>query len=74
MREHGYVDGQNVVVERRFADNRAERMSEIAAELVRLKVVRASHQPEDGEGAGTVDPAVAAAAGGRGDPVMACRA
>ena len=38
LREHGYVDGQNVVVERRFADNRAERMSEIAAELVRLKV------------------------------------
>jgi putative ABC transport system substrate-binding protein len=38
MREHGYVEGQNVVVERRFADNRAERISEIAAELVRLKV------------------------------------
>src|SRR6266487_3171628 len=38
LREHGYVDGQNVVVERRYADNRAERMSEIAAELVRLKV------------------------------------
>jgi putative ABC transport system substrate-binding protein len=38
MREHGYVDGQNVVVERRFGDNRAERISEIAAELVRLKV------------------------------------
>jgi putative ABC transport system substrate-binding protein len=38
LREHGYVDGQNIVVERRFADNKAERMSEIAAELVRLKV------------------------------------
>src|SRR6266704_3220588 len=38
MREHGYVEGQNVVVERRFGDNRAERISEIAAELVRLKV------------------------------------
>ena len=30
LREHGYVDGQTVVVERRFADNRAERMSEMA--------------------------------------------
>jgi putative ABC transport system substrate-binding protein len=33
LREHGYVEGQNVVVERRFGNNRAERMSEIAAEL-----------------------------------------
>jgi hypothetical protein len=32
LREHGYVDGQNVVVERRFGDNRAERISEIAAD------------------------------------------
>jgi ABC-type uncharacterized transport system substrate-binding protein len=38
LRERGYVEGQNVVVERRFADGRAERISEICAELVRLKV------------------------------------
>ena len=38
LREHGYVEGQNVVVERRFADGRTERISEIAAELVRLKL------------------------------------
>jgi putative ABC transport system substrate-binding protein len=38
LRERGYVEGQNVVVERRFGDNRAERISEIATELVRLKV------------------------------------
>jgi|SRR5450631_1834784 putative ABC transport system substrate-binding protein len=38
LRERGYVEGQNVVVERRFADGRAERISEIGAELVRLKV------------------------------------
>jgi ABC transporter substrate binding protein len=38
LREHGYVEGQNMVVERRFAEARAERLSEIAAELVRLKV------------------------------------
>jgi putative ABC transport system substrate-binding protein len=38
LREHGYVEGQNIGVERRFADNRAEPISEIAAELVRLKV------------------------------------
>ena len=38
LREHGYVEGHNIVVERRFADNKAERRSEFAAELVRLKV------------------------------------
>ena len=38
LREHGYVEGQNIVVEPRFAEARAERLSDIAAELVRLKV------------------------------------
>jgi len=38
LRERGYVEGQNIVVERRFGDNRAERISELASELVRLKV------------------------------------
>ena len=36
--EHGYREGQNIVLERRFAEAKAERISEIAAELVRLKV------------------------------------
>ena len=38
LREHGYLEGQNIVVERRFGEAKAERLSEIAAELVRLKV------------------------------------
>ncbi len=38
LREHGYVEGQNIVVERRFGDAQPERIAEIAAELVRLKV------------------------------------
>ena len=38
LREHGYLAGQNIVVERRFAEAKAERISDIAAELVRLKV------------------------------------
>jgi putative tryptophan/tyrosine transport system substrate-binding protein len=40
LREHGYRQGQNIVVERRFAEAKAERMSDIAAELVRLAVFR----------------------------------
>src|SRR5437667_6346108 len=38
LREHGYVEGQNIVVERRFGEARPERIAEAAAELVRLKV------------------------------------
>src|SRR5262249_27572544 len=38
LRELGYLEGQNIVVERRFAEAKPERLSDIAAELVRLKV------------------------------------
>jgi len=38
LRELGYVEGQNFVIEYRSADGRAERFPDLAAELVRLKV------------------------------------
>src|SRR5258706_7974050 len=38
LRELGYVEGRNIVIEWRFADGKLDRMSELAAELVRLKV------------------------------------
>ena len=38
LREQGYVEGQNIVVEQRFGDGKPERLTELAAELVRLKV------------------------------------
>jgi putative ABC transport system substrate-binding protein len=34
----GYVEGQNIVFERRFAEEKLDRLPELAAELVRLKV------------------------------------
>lgn len=37
-RELGYVEGQNFVVERRFADDKYERLPALAAELVQSKV------------------------------------
>jgi putative ABC transport system substrate-binding protein len=38
MRELGYVEGHDFVVEWRFADGRLERFAEFAADLVRLRV------------------------------------
>jgi putative tryptophan/tyrosine transport system substrate-binding protein len=38
MRELGYVEGQNVIVEARYAEGKAERFQEFAEEMVRLKV------------------------------------
>jgi putative ABC transport system substrate-binding protein len=38
LREVGYVEGKNIVIEWRYAEGKPERMSELAAELVRLKV------------------------------------
>jgi putative ABC transport system substrate-binding protein len=38
LREHGYEEGKNIIVERRYTESRPERVAEIAAEFVRLKV------------------------------------
>src|SRR5687767_7024397 len=38
LRELGYIEGQNIAIEYRYADGRSNRAPEHAAELVRLKV------------------------------------
>ena len=38
LRELGYVEGKNIVVERRYAEGKQDRLSALVAELVRLKV------------------------------------
>jgi putative ABC transport system substrate-binding protein len=38
LRELGYVEGENVVIEYRYADGKPERLGELAATLVRLRV------------------------------------
>ena len=38
LREHGYVEGRNIVIEYRFSEGRNERLPELAAELVAVKV------------------------------------
>jgi putative ABC transport system substrate-binding protein len=52
LRELGWVEGQNIVIEQRFAEGRLDRLADLAAELVRLKV--------DVIAAGPTPPAVAA--------------
>jgi putative ABC transport system substrate-binding protein len=38
LQELGWIEGQNIAIERRYAENRLERLPELAAELVRLNV------------------------------------
>jgi putative ABC transport system substrate-binding protein len=38
LREHGYIDGQNIVIEYRFSDDNDGRLPALAAELVALNV------------------------------------
>ena len=38
LRERGYIEGQNVATEYRYSEGKNDRLPELAAELVRLKV------------------------------------
>ena len=38
LRELGYIEGQNIALEYRYADGKRDRFPELAAELVRLNV------------------------------------
>ena len=50
LRELGYIEGQNIAIEYRYAEGKPDRLPELAAELVRLKVdiiVAAGGDPAD---------------------------
>jgi ABC-type uncharacterized transport system substrate-binding protein len=38
LRERGYIEGQNIAIEYRYAEQKLDRLPELSAELVRLKV------------------------------------
>ena len=42
IRELGYIEGKNIIIEWRSAEGKPERRSEIAAELVRLRLTSSS--------------------------------
>jgi putative ABC transport system substrate-binding protein len=48
LRELGWVEGQNIVIEYRFAEGRFDRLPDLAAELVRLKVDVIAASPTPG--------------------------
>jgi putative ABC transport system substrate-binding protein len=72
LRELGYVEGQSIVIEYRFAEGRPERLPTLAAELVRLKmsviVATSSPAPEAAKQATRTIPIVFAVVG---NPVAA---
>ena len=38
LRELGYIEGQNIIIEYKFAEGKMDRLSDLASDLVRLKV------------------------------------
>jgi ABC-type uncharacterized transport system substrate-binding protein len=67
LRELGWVEGKNVIFEYRYAENRLERLPELAADLVRLKVdviaAAGTLAPQAAKQATTTIPIVMTAAG-----------
>ena len=61
LRQLGYVEGQNILIEGRYSEGRSERLPTLAAELVRLKVdviVAAAYTPDAAKGATSTIPIV----------------
>ncbi len=70
LRELGYVEGKNVIVEARFAEGRFERLPELVAELIGLKVdVLVAGSPVGAVAAKKASTSVPIVFAGVGDPV-----
>jgi putative ABC transport system substrate-binding protein len=70
LRERGYVEGQNIVIEYRAADGKIERLPDLAIELARLKVdlIVAGSTPQ-ARAAQQATKTIPIVAGAMGDPV-----
>ena len=70
LREHGYVEGQNIHIERRYADGRIDRVAALAAELVQMRVdVIFASGPAALEAARKATPSIPIVAMAGADPV-----
>src|SRR5262249_10941714 len=70
LRELGWVEGQNIVIDYRFAEGRNDRLPDLAAELVRLKVDLIVASPSPGVvAANNATKAIPIVMIGVGDPV-----
>jgi putative ABC transport system substrate-binding protein len=70
LRDLGYVEGQNVVIEYRFNEGKEERLRDLAAELVRLRVdVIVTNGTPPTEAARDATQTIPIVFGGVGDPV-----
>jgi putative ABC transport system substrate-binding protein len=70
LRELGYIEGQNITIERRAAAGKEERLPELAAELARLKVdVIVALHPRAAHAAQSATKTVSIVMRSSGDPV-----
>ena len=70
LRELGYVEGKNIIIEYRFSDGKRERLADLAAELVRLKVdVIVASSPPAVSAARKASPTIPIVFGVASDPV-----
>ena len=70
LRELGYIEGQNVIIEARYADGRQERLPELAAELLRLKMdIIASATTQAIQAVRRADPAIPIVMTNMSDPI-----
>ena len=72
LRDLGYVEGKNIVIEFRWAEGKYDRLPGLAAELVRLKVdVIVTHNTQTTRAAKNATTQIPVVMAGGGDPVAA---
>ncbi len=70
LRELGYIEGKNIIIERRFAEEKRERLPQLAADLVHLKVeVIVTGGPTSTRAAKEATVTIPIVMGSDGDPV-----
>jgi putative tryptophan/tyrosine transport system substrate-binding protein len=72
LRELGYIEGKNIIIEYRYAEGNIQRLSELAAELVRLKVdIIVTSDAQPAVAAGKITTTIPIVMAGGRDPVEA---